>query len=164
MTIAGDAYRTVLEAVAGLHARVLLTVGLRFDRSRLAEVPANVHVEAWVDQAEVLEEATLVVCHGGSGTTFGALAAGVPVVVVPLFADHFANGARVVEAGAGLLVDRGGHGPRRRLASDEAGHIRRTVEAALDDRSCRDGARAVAAEMAAAPTAETTLRHLLHRW
>jgi UDP:flavonoid glycosyltransferase YjiC (YdhE family) len=163
MTIADDAYRTVLDAMAGLDARVLLTVGRRFDRSHLGEVPANVHVEAWVDQAKVLEEATLVVCHGGSGTTFGALAAGVPVVVVPLFADQFANGATVVDAGAGLLVDRGGHGPRHRLASNEAGHIRRTVEAALDDRSYRDGARAIAAEMAAAPTAEATLRHILDR-
>ena len=53
----------------------------------------------------------VVVGHGGSGTTFGALAAGVPVVIVPLFADQFANAERVAEAGAALVVE-----PDRRAA------------------------------------------------
>jgi UDP:flavonoid glycosyltransferase YjiC (YdhE family) len=101
MTIASEVYQTALEAVTGLDARVLLTVGRRFDPSQLDDVPGSVHVEAWVDQAEALGEAALVVCHGGSGTTFGALAAGVPVVVVPLFADQFTNGSRVLQVGAG---------------------------------------------------------------
>ena len=162
MTIASEIYRTALEAVTGLDARVLLTVGRRFDPSQLNDVPDNVHVEAWVDQADALSEAALVVCHGGSGTTFGALAAGVPVVVVPLFADQFTNGSRVLEVGAGLLieVDRDTQG-RRPLGSGEAGHIREAVEAVLADDSYRDGSRAIAAEMAAAPTTKTTLEDLL---
>jgi hypothetical protein len=45
----------------------------------------------------VLPHAALVVCHGGSGSTFGALAAGVPLVIWPLFADQFRNG-RAVQA------------------------------------------------------------------
>ena len=87
MSIAADVYRTALNATKGLDVRVLLTVGRRFDRSRLGAIPPNVRVEAWVDQANVLDQADLVVCHGGSGTAFGALAAGVPVVAVPLFAE-----------------------------------------------------------------------------
>ncbi len=55
MTIASEIYRTALEAVTGLDARVLLTVGRRFDPSQLNDVPDNVHVEAWVDQADALE-------------------------------------------------------------------------------------------------------------
>ena len=162
MTIASEIYRTALEAVTGLDARVLLTVGRRFDPSQLNDVPDNVHVEAWVDQADALSEAALVVCHGGSGTTFGALAAGVPVVVVPLFADQFTNGSRVLRVGAGLLieVDRDTQG-RRPLGSGEAGHIRDAVEAVLADDSYRESARAIAAEMAAAPTTKTTLEDLL---
>lgn len=31
-------------------------------------MPANVHVEAWVDQSRVLPEAAMVVCRGVSGT------------------------------------------------------------------------------------------------
>jgi UDP:flavonoid glycosyltransferase YjiC (YdhE family) len=33
--------------------------------------------------ADVMRGASLVVCHGGSGTVFGALAAGIPLVCVP---------------------------------------------------------------------------------
>ena len=58
-------YRTALEAVAGLRARVLLTVGRAYDIDALGPVPPNAHVEAWVPQAEVLREAGLVVAHGG---------------------------------------------------------------------------------------------------
>src|SRR5262245_6866381 len=89
MTRAADAFRTALAALADLDARVLLTVGRAFDPAVLGEVPAHVHVERWVDQADVLAVADLVVCHGGSGTTYGAVAAGVPVVAVPMFADQF---------------------------------------------------------------------------
>ena len=162
MTIASEVYQTALEAVSGLDARVLLTVGRKFDSSQLGDVPRNVHVEAWVDQAEALGEAALVVCHGGSGTTFGALAAGVPVVVVPLFADQFTNGSRVFQVGAGLLVhaDRNAKG-RRRLARGDAVHIRHAVETVLADHSFCESARTIAAEMAAAPTAKATLEDLL---
>ena len=97
MSIAAETYAMALSAVERLSARVLLTVGRRFDASTLGPVPANVHVEPWVDQARVLDHAELVVCHGGSGTTLAALAAGVPLVMVPLFADQFENARRVAQ-------------------------------------------------------------------
>ena len=80
---AAGVYRTALDAIAGVPARVLLTVGREFDAGRLGAVPGNTHVEPWVAQTDVLAQAALVVCHGGSGTTFGALAAGVPLVGLP---------------------------------------------------------------------------------
>lgn len=57
----------------------------------------------------------MVLCHGGSGTTFGALELGVPLVVVPLFADQPANGRLVAEAGAGLVAGRSASGLRQAL-------------------------------------------------
>ena len=42
-----------------------------------------------------------VVTHGGAGTTLGALAFGVPLLVLPQGADQYANAERVVAAGAG---------------------------------------------------------------
>ncbi len=116
MSMAAGVYRTALQAVAAIDARVLLTVGRRFDRDELGAVPANVHVEAWVEQDDVLRAADVVVCHGGSGTAFGAVAAGVPVVAVPLFADQFENGRRLAAAGAGLTVEPGDAAPTRRGA------------------------------------------------
>jgi hypothetical protein len=54
----------------------------------LGPLPDNVHAEAWVAQADVAAEASVIVGHGGYGATLGALAAGVPLAVLPLFADQ----------------------------------------------------------------------------
>jgi UDP:flavonoid glycosyltransferase YjiC (YdhE family) len=71
-------------------------------------VPENVRVERWVPQAEALAQASLVVCHGGSGTVLGALAANLPLVIMPLFADQFANARTLAGAGAAAVVEPAG--------------------------------------------------------
>jgi hypothetical protein len=164
MSIAADIYRMALAALARLDVRVLVTVGHRFDRTALEPVPPNVHVEPWVEQADVLAEADLVVCHGGSGTVFGALAAGVPLVVTPLFADQFVNGRRVAESGAGLVVEPEGgddDGVRRVLADRDAPRIAAAIDAVLEAASYRRNARRIAREMAAAPSVDEVLDALL---
>ena len=85
--------------------RVLLTVGRELDLDALPPAPENVRVERWVPQQDVLGHAAAAVVHGGSGSTLGAIAAGVPLVVVPLFADQPQNARRVAEVGAGLAVE-----------------------------------------------------------
>ena len=150
MTIAADVYRTAIDAVAGLGANVLLTVGRKFDAARLGPLPDNVHMEAWVDQADVFAEARAVVCHGGSGTVFGALAAGLPLVVVPVFADQFENGRRAADAGAGVVAK----------ASDPRS-IRQAITAVLDDPTYQRHAERIALEMAATSTVDDALRAVL---
>jgi UDP:flavonoid glycosyltransferase YjiC (YdhE family) len=164
MSIAAAVYRSALAAVEGSGARILVTVGRRFGVSELGPLPNNVHVEAWVDQTDVVNEADLVVCHGGSGTVFGALAAGVPVVVVPVFADQFENGRRVAAAGAGLIVDAAPEGcgaPRRVITETDAPRIAAAIEAALGTTSYAQQARRVARDMAATPTVDAVLDTLL---
>ena len=93
------------DSVAALPVRVLLTTG-QCDESQLPVPPANVHVERWFPQDEVLAHAAAVVAHGGFGTMIGAIAAGVPSVNLPLFAlDQHWNAARLAEVGGGLVVD-----------------------------------------------------------
>jgi UDP:flavonoid glycosyltransferase YjiC (YdhE family) len=164
MSIAAGVYRMALAAAARLDVRVLLTVGHRFDPAALEPVPANVHVEPWVEQAGVLAEADLVVCHGGSGTVFGALASGVPLVVTPLFADQFVNGRRVADCGAGLIVEPEGgddDGTRRVLGDRDAPRIADAIDAVLGTASYRHNARRIAREMAAAPSVDEVLDALL---
>jgi hypothetical protein len=160
MSIAAEVYRTALQAVGDLDVRVLLTVGRIFEPSHLGPIPANVRVEAWVDQADVLPRADAVVCHGGSGTAFGAVAAGVPVVVVPLFADQFENGRRIAAAGAGLVVEAepaSTDGSRRVVGAKDALRITRAIEDVLGEPAYRRRARAIASEMAAVPTVDVVL-------
>jgi UDP:flavonoid glycosyltransferase YjiC (YdhE family) len=164
MSIAAGVYRAALQAVREGPARVLLTVGRTFDVADLGPVPEHVHVEPWIDQAQVLAEAHVVVCHGGSGTVFGALAAGVPVAVVPLFADQFENGRRVARAGAGLIVESSADPPgraRRVITDADAPSIAAAIEEVLHTAAYAQEARRIAQEMATTPTADDVLDALL---
>jgi UDP:flavonoid glycosyltransferase YjiC (YdhE family) len=116
--------------------RALLTLGAA-DAGTVGRVPANVHIETWVPQHDVLAHAAAVVCHGGSGSTIGALEAGRPLVVVPLFADQPGNAKRVEAVGAGVSV------------AATAGAIRGGIETVLGDPSYRAAATSLAAEMRA---------------
>ena len=139
-------YRTALEAIANLPVRALLTTGRGMPADTLGTIPANVHVEEWVPQRDVLARAAAVVCHGGSGTVRGALAAGIPMVVVPLFADQPHNARRVAAVGAGID-----------LPAPDAASLRAAVERVLADTEIGRGARRIAEEIAALPPADAAV-------
>jgi UDP:flavonoid glycosyltransferase YjiC (YdhE family) len=136
-------YRAVVDAVAELPVRMLLTIGEGADPGQLDPLPANVHVERFWPQHEVMAEVVGMIGHGGFGTTLSALRAGVPMVVVPLFAlDQHLTARAVERVGAGLCLD---GGPSAIAGLPDA--LMRIV----DDSSYRAGARRVAAEMASLP-------------
>jgi hypothetical protein len=149
LPLAGPIYAAVMDAAAGLSARVLLTVGNETDLGVVGPAPPNVRVERWVPQARVLGRASAVVCHGGSGTTLGALAAGLPLVVVPLFADQPLNARRVAEVGAGVAIE---HDEPTPVRVDPAA-LRAAIERVLAEPAYAAAARAIADEMAALPPA-----------
>jgi UDP:flavonoid glycosyltransferase YjiC (YdhE family) len=149
MEMTAPVYRLALEAVAALDVRVLFTVGHDADLDRFGSAPPNVHIERWVPQGDVLAHADAVVCHGGSGSTLGALAAGVPIVVVPLFADQPLNARRIVATGAGISV-----------APPDAVALRSAVVTVLDDRTYRGAAARLASEMHALPATDAAVEFL----
>jgi UDP:flavonoid glycosyltransferase YjiC (YdhE family) len=161
MPIAGALFGAVLEAVAELPARVLLTIGNDTNADDLPPAPPNVRVARWVPQADVFVHASAVVCHGGSGTTLGALAAGLPLVVVPLFADQPENARRVAAVGAGIAVEQDDGSPREPVRStiDPRG-LRVAIEAVLANPEYGHAARRVAAEMRALPPTDSALAAL----
>jgi UDP:flavonoid glycosyltransferase YjiC (YdhE family) len=159
--VIGDAagHRTLAQAFAGLPVRVLLSTGRDVDPAALGPLPPNVDARRWAPQAEAMASAALVVCHGGSGTVLGALAAGLPLVVLPLFADQPRNARLVAQAGAGLVVEGDRHdGAAAALPS--ADRIRAAVEQALATPSLRTAAARVAAEQRGAPTTAEALDSL----
>jgi UDP:flavonoid glycosyltransferase YjiC (YdhE family) len=160
---AHDVYRAVLQAVSDLPARVLVTVGRAIDSGALGQVSPNTHVEPWVAQHHVFAQARLVVCHGGSGTTFGALAAGLPLVICPLFADQTANAKLIANAGLGLVhhpVKRSAGGVGRLDPSDTA-PLRHAILAVLTSSRYQDAARRLASEIAHTPTLDAVLSEWL---
>lgn len=140
-----ELYRAAIDALAPLPIQLLVTIGRDRAPAQLGAVPANVHVERWVDQAVVLRHASAVVCHGGSGTVRGALAHGVPLVILPMFADQPHNAARVHELGAGVAVEPG-HAGIEALAG--------AVEQLLTDDRYAARAALVASDIRALPTVD----------
>jgi MGT family glycosyltransferase len=133
----GPVLSRVVEALSTLPVRAVVTLGQMLDAAEVGSGPsANVAVVASVPHQSVLAQASLVISHCGHGTTIKALAAGVPLVCIPMGRDQNDTAARVVEAGAGVRL--------RPTAS--AGRIGRAVAQVLAD----DRFRANAARLATA--------------
>jgi MGT family glycosyltransferase len=137
----GRLVTTALEALAHEDVHVVATIPAAEMPS--AGVPANAHVEQFLPHAPILARAVCAVTHGGAGVTQKALAAGVPVCVVPFGRDQLEVARRVEVAGAGTRL------PARRLTPDR---LRSKIREAM---TRHEGAHRVAEGFAATggPTA-----------
>lgn len=152
-------YRAAIDALAPLPIRLLVTTGEPRDVAELGPLPPNVRVEQWVPQSEIAPAA--IVCHGGHGTMLGALAHGIPLVVLPLFAmDQAANAQAVARAGAGIALDADlpGRGVFEPPAAATTSALASAVEQVLADAAYRRAAEAIAAEMRALPAVDELYR------
>jgi hypothetical protein len=97
--------QTVVDGVAGLPARLVVTTGPHVDPGSL-RVPSGVEVHRFVPHADLMPGTSVFVGHGGHGSAMSALAHDVPVVVLPLEArsDHRVVGRSIERAGAGRLL------------------------------------------------------------
>jgi MGT family glycosyltransferase len=113
-------------------------------------VPSHVGVivERFVPHHLVLPRACAAVVHGGMGITQRAIAAGVPVCVVPWGRDQLEVGRRVVECCAGVML------PRAKLRADR---LRASV---VEARTCTKGVALVRAAYDGAGGAERSARLL----
>ena len=142
-------FRQALDGLADLSVRVLMTVGRQVSITDLGPVPANARVEPWWPQTDVLAEAALVLGHGGYGTTMGAITAGVPQVVAPIFTtDQAVNARHIAAVGAGRAVSPG---------PDVVVRACQEVQSVLEDPSYRHRAAVVAAAIAALPSTADTV-------
>jgi UDP:flavonoid glycosyltransferase YjiC (YdhE family) len=96
--------RVAVAGSASSGAQVIVTVGKENDPAMLEPMPDNVQVQRFIPQDQVLADCACVVAHGGSGTMLGSLAWGLPLLIVPQFADQFYNAERAVQAGVALAL------------------------------------------------------------
>ncbi len=141
----------VLDAVAGLRVRALLTAGPALDPSQL-RIPDNARSVAYVSHRTVLPHAALVITHAGWQTVNAALADGVPLVCIPDGRDQPDNAARVVVAHAGVRVSK----------KSSPSKLRSVIASALEDRSIKQGARAMADALARSDGASVMADALEH--
>ena len=93
---ATELYRDVIAALSEENVNVIVATGPNVDASVLGALPANVRLERYVPHAHLLPRCDLFITHGGFGSALMALETGVPVLVLPIWADQPRN-ARVCE-------------------------------------------------------------------
>ncbi len=77
-----DLFQRALDALGALDVHVVATTGGTIDASELV-APANTVVVSFADHDALMSRASLVLGHGGHGTTMRALKHGLPIVGVP---------------------------------------------------------------------------------
>ncbi|MDF1606337.1 glycosyltransferase [Nocardioides sp. YIM 152315] len=97
----------LVDATEGLSARVLVSTGPTIDPAALRTRP-GVEVHRWLAHGESLPGASVLVTHGGHGSTMAGLAHDLPLLVVPLDgkSDHEVVGRSIERAGAGRMIGR----------------------------------------------------------
>ncbi len=138
----GDLFSRVIAGVRNRPVNVVVTVGRHLDPEELGPQPANVRIERYISQSLLLPHCDVVVSHGGSGSVIGALAHGLPSVVIPMGADQPNNAARCQALGVGWVLDAIGATPH---------DVRDAVSVVLADPAYRRAAERISDEIAALP-------------
>jgi UDP:flavonoid glycosyltransferase YjiC (YdhE family) len=98
-------FRALIEAVRGRDVQLLLSAAELAGSPDLGALPANVLAQRYVPQLEVLKRAAVLVTHGGANSVMEAIAAGVPLLVLPLCNDQFHQVHFVTQARIGRAID-----------------------------------------------------------
>lgn len=140
----GDLFTRALAGLSLLDANIVVTVGREIDPAELGNPPTNVRVERFIPQQALLPYCDLVVSHAGSGSVIGALAYGVPLVLLPMGADQPLNSDRCHALGVARVLN-----PLTATSND----VRLAASNVLASPSYRRAARRIRDDTAHLPTA-----------
>ena len=132
----------------------MLTTGQAID-PRTIQAPPNVEAVQAAPHSRILTEASAVITHAGHGTVLKSLAAGVPLICIPMGRDQKDNTVRVLRLGAGVRL-------KQRCTS---GQIAAAVSEVLHNpqyaAAARSFAQVLTREAASTPTAADEAEGLL---
>jgi MGT family glycosyltransferase len=133
----GALLQRVIDALGDMQVRGAVSVGPTLNPGDFAATD-NVAVVQTLPHSEILTFASAVVSHCGHGTTMKSLAAGVPLVCIPMGRDQDITADRVVEHRAGVQLPTS-------ASSDE---IRDAITTVLHDDEYRMNAARLASVLA----------------
>lgn len=128
----GKIIETALQALKNEKGSVIVTTAA-LDPEQFIGANDRIRITRFLPHAAVIPNVDVVITHGGMGTTQRALAAGVPVCVIPWGRDQKETARRVEVCGAGIMI------PRSKLNSI------RLRQAVIDVQSRKSEANKVAA-------------------
>jgi UDP:flavonoid glycosyltransferase YjiC (YdhE family) len=118
----------VLEALAQLQVTVIATTA---GRAKLPSVPDNAMISDYIPGDEAAAMADLVICNGGSLTSYQAIQGGTSVLGIVSNLDQHLNMSYLSRAGIGVVL---------RSEHASVAHIHRVVESILGDSRYKDAA------------------------
>ena len=143
-TLAGRRKRllhAICAAAAPLDVTLILTHAGALSAEEIAALPGRPLVRDLWPQTAVLARAWVCITHAGMNTVLDCVAAGVPMLAMPLAFEQPGIGARIAHHGIGLTLP-----PRRR----DVASIRAALVRLLSDRAFRDNLSRPRAELRAA--------------
>lgn len=97
-------FKNCIEALKDSGMDVIMSVGNVIDIAELGDIPANVLVERYVNQIEVLQQVDMFITHCGMNSVNEALYYEVPLIMYPLTKEEEGVAYRVNELGAGVYL------------------------------------------------------------
>ncbi|HEU4434706.1 MAG TPA: glycosyltransferase [Pyrinomonadaceae bacterium] len=134
--IGREFFRESIAAAKQLGQRAVLLIG--DERNHLGELPKDMIAVEYVSYESLLPRASVVVHHGGVGTTSHGLLAGVPTLIVPFAFDQSDNAAHAARLGVSRTVYRNKY---------RAPRVARELSKLLHEPSYAEKARAVGREL-----------------
>ena len=104
LSVRSDVLARVAEALRGLDVRVALASGST-SPDELGPIPPSWLVRRELPQVTILSRSAVAVSHGGNNSVTEAMAAGVPLLLLPLSTDQFAGAAAIEAAALGVVLD-----------------------------------------------------------
>jgi UDP:flavonoid glycosyltransferase YjiC (YdhE family) len=132
--------RMIADAIGAAGAGAVIT---GIEPREIGSLADGVVAHRFVPQSALLPHCDAVICHAGASTLLGALARGLPLLLVPFGVDHFANAGAAVRRGVAVAL----------AADADSESVEGALARVLSDPDLRRSAAAVAAEIAAMPSA-----------
>lgn len=138
-------FEELFETLRDEQVNVVATIGADADPEVFGPLPQHVRVARFVPQLEILPHCDIVVCQAGGGTVLGALAHGLPLVMLPVASDHHDIARHVAASGAGLVCPPG---------ADRARALREALHRVGTEPTFRTAAHEVRRQMLEMPDTE----------
>ncbi|WP_071192529.1 glycosyltransferase [Trichormus sp. NMC-1] len=94
----------IAEACVGLDAQLVIALGGGLETQALPNLPGNPILVKYAPQLELLQKASLTICHAGTNTVLESLFYGVPMVTIPITNDHPGVASRIAWSGVGQFI------------------------------------------------------------
>ncbi|WP_290811791.1 glycosyltransferase [Halovivax sp.] len=133
-----DLLKRLIGFFEGRSYRALINVGEYIGEYDDGEIPANVEIDSWFPQQSVVDQADIVIHHGGNNTFNECLYYGTPALVMPYVWDGQDNATRLDETDHGIKLHRSDWTPDELAAA---------IDTCLTDDEIRSNVATTSADM-----------------